>query len=165
MGGRMVVKLTTMMTFAFNMTDLWLGCRNQKAITNRFERIKAISKTPCPHVVVFYFYTKMSKVIPSVAGMSLPSNFYKSLLFLDSLERGTRSGRAAANAKSLALSLPPPPSFTYTFRRTVRIVGFLLYILRCDNVGIHDVPELSLGRGPKCRNERKMKELPFCSFT
>ena len=87
MGGRMVVKLTTMMTFASNMTDLWLGCLNQMTIIYRFERIKAISKTPCPHVVVFYFYTKMSKVIPSVAGMSLPSNFYKSLLFLDSLER------------------------------------------------------------------------------
>ena len=95
---------------------------------------------------LLFLYEDEQGFIPAVARMTLPSNFYKSLLFLDSLEKGTRSGRAAANAESLALPLlPPPPSFTYTFRRTVRIVGSLLYILRCDNVGIHDVPELSLG--------------------
>ena len=53
------------------------------------------------------------------AGMTPSFNFYKSLLLL--LERYTiRTGSCCFTEKSV----PPPPSFTYTFRRTVRIVGF-----------------------------------------
>ena len=93
-------------------------------------------KARCPHVVVFYFYTKMSKVYqshPSRSRMSL-SNLYKSSLLLlerytirtDGLlpprSRNLECGRIT-QPRTCELLLPPPPSLTYTFRRTVRIVG------------------------------------------
>ena len=40
----MVVKLTTMMTFGSNMTDLWLGCLNQMTIVDVIRKLRIDSK-------------------------------------------------------------------------------------------------------------------------